>query len=226
MSRPFHAVYEAVYVLDPTLNDCQSMELDEPITRSLHHQNQAILDHYGLNRLPKLINEDLASQSHPLVVLFDSHAVDSGFRTATKRVDKFEKRFRLSIAEYCKLYDVLKPFIDRPMFDENAIARPGARSLSSAEMLLVWLWRADDINAECCAVIFGDIDRTTIDRSTDHTTRAINDGLSDWLKWPDAEERQWAYGMLSSYHQAVGVLDGTHCSIDAPLYEEYEHFSG
>jgi hypothetical protein len=46
------------------------------------------------------------------------------------------------------------------------------------------------------------------------------------VSWPDAEERRCLHGFFSSCPTAVGVLDGTHCQIRIPTYQERDYYSG
>ena len=46
------------------------------------------------------------------------------------------------------------------------------------------------------------------------------------MSWPDAEERRCLHGFFSSCPTAVGVLDGTHCQIRIPTYQEHDYYSG
>jgi hypothetical protein len=209
----------------PTLAQT-AISLCEPNTQSIHHQIQSNLHLHGLLKLPKLSDDNLNDSNHPFWKLRAAHKTDSGFIVATRRLDKFTKRFRMSVNEFMLLYEKLLSYLNRAMGSSEGQGSVAGRALTSAEMLLIWLWRADDVNVECLCIIFNDIDRTTIDRYADHTTKAIQQSLGDRLYWPDVEERELGYPMMSCYQRVVGIMDGTHCPIDVPMYGEYEHFSG
>lgn len=170
----------------PTLAQT-AMSLSEPNTQSIHHQIQSNLDLHGLLKLPKLSDDNLNDSNHPFSKLRAAHTTDSGFFIATRRLDKFATRFRMSVNEFMLLYDKLLSYLNRAMSSSEGQGRVAGRALTSAEMLLIWLWRADDVNIECLCIIFNDVDRSTIDRYADHTTKAILQCLGDRLYWPDVE---------------------------------------
>lgn len=75
-------------------------------------------------------------------------------------------------------------------------------------------------------MIFSHLNYTTILRYADHITWCINLRFEHMIKWPDAAERISLHGMFSLCDNAVAVLDGTHCQLQKPIYDEREYYSG
>lgn len=63
-------------------------------------------------------------------------------------------------------------------------------------------------------------------RYVDHVSVCINEALEDMVAWPSSEERKQLHNRMSVCSGAVAVLDGTHCSIHAPVRLGNLHYSG
>jgi len=99
-------------------------------------------------------------------------------------------------------------------------------TLISVEMVLLWLVAVDGVCSAFVGMAFGGIGRTTVSRIVDHVTFAVIQCWKSEVTWPDEDERRDTYGMLSCYEKAVGIMDGTHCEIEVPKWDEYGFFSG
>jgi hypothetical protein len=150
----------------------------------------------------------------------------SAFLLLSRNHKRFERLTRFSVAEFITLYLELEPYIRRPYAIYSQTAQSHRkRRLHPVDQLLLWLWHSDGNDADVLGILFDDISRMTADRVADHVTSAVNDAWEDEVSWPDAEERRSLYGFFSSYEKAVGVLDGTHCQIEVPTWEESKYHS-
>lgn len=201
----------------------------------LHHQLRSDLHDLGLINVKHLPMSYLDQHLQPHYDQFISRLPPTcGYVLLSRNAQRFEAMLRVSVPEFYMLYLELEPFIMQArsvyMYDDAATEgeqyRPSV--LHPVDQLCVWLFRADDNDANLLGVLFNDVHRTTIDRIMDHVSGAIIAAWSDETEWPDAEERQMLYGRFSLYEKTIACLDGTHCRIQVPLdpEEEVQYFSG
>jgi hypothetical protein len=98
--------------------------------------------------------------------------------------------------------------------------------LNTVEQLLLWLMYIGGSNTKSLRLIFGHLHASSIFRITDHISYCINIELDELIAWPTEEERKATHGMFSIWDKAVAVLDGTHCEIREPTYDERVYYSG
>jgi uncharacterized protein YdcH (DUF465 family) len=212
----------------------EDTEMLDYTEQCLHHQLHSDLDELGLTNVSHLPMSYLDTHLQPQYDTFiASLPTTCGYRLLSRNAKRFEAMLRVSVPEFFILYGELEPFImqsrstytDDIQGDEEHY-RPS--SLHPVDQLCVWLFRADDTDADLLGVLFNDVHRTTIDRVMDHVSHAIITAWNDETEWPDEEERRMYYNRFSLYDKIVACLDGTHCRIRVPVDNEDEakHFSG
>ena len=101
--------------------------------------------------------------------------------------------------------------------------------LSTADQLLLWLFHLAGDRTVQLTMQFGHLHPATVFRYVDHVTFCVNEVLANVISWPTPEQRKLMYGMMSVCEEAIAVLDGTHCRIQAPsaynnlFYSGYKH---
>ena len=98
--------------------------------------------------------------------------------------------------------------------------------LTTVEQLLLWLVYMEEVGVQSLSWVFGLLPVSTLFRYVDHVTQCINAELADEIRWPTEEERERLYGLFSIREKVVAVLDGTHCEIDEPTYDDRLYYSG
>jgi len=137
---------------------------------------------------------------------------------------------RLQPSEFVHLYSVLAPGIRSARgftsLDEAHSRRYVRHRIDPADQLLLWLLLSDGNNPTVLSLIVGSIDPTTVVRYADHITDVINFILVDEVYWPSADERRDMYNQFACHPQAIALLDGTHCQIQVPFYNQGDYYSG
>lgn len=201
----------------------------EPSATHLHHYDKKeILELLHLRHLPT-VSYSLHEQEYSSYVqhLTQQLPPTSAFSLLCRNPQRFERVTRITIPEFYILFSEIDPYISRPYsHSEDVITLSHSRSIPNIDQLLMWIIRSEGNDADLVGILFNDIHRTTVDRIADHVTQAVLDCWSVEIEWPDVEQRQSLYGLLSTYDKAVGIMDGSHCQIRVPTYDEYEYYSG
>ena len=193
-----------------------------------HYKRRLILQKLNILQLPHIPTADSCSESEEyLNRLATQHPPPNVLLRLIQQPDRFERMTRLSVVEFIILYKELKPFIIRSLSIKlEGTYHTRARSLHSADELLLWMWHCDGTKADVLGFLFNGISRWTATRIADHVTTAVLDAWGEEVSWPDAEERRLLYGFFTCDEKAVGVLDGTHCQISVPYFKEDRSMSG
>jgi hypothetical protein len=108
----------------------------------------------------------------------------------------------------------------------SAHLHPMPTKLNTTEQLLLWILHIADEGNKALSLLFGNLDITTVFRIADHVTWCVNTVFDELIQWPSAEERQQLHGFFSVCDTVVAVMDGTHCEINKPTYDEMVYHSG
>lgn len=141
--------------------------------------------------------------------------------------------------EFVQLVKQLKPdYNNIPMTKEDnegenegrinrKYGRINSRKLACCDALLLYLLLLDGPSFAVLGLIF-DIAISSVFDYAEYMGKLVNSGLKEELHWPNVEERKLLYGLIPTYDRAIGLIDGTHCKIRAPLNveEENSYFSG
>jgi hypothetical protein len=192
-----------------------------------HYKQRWILEQLGVLTLPYIPTTSAQDQIDSTVLrLHAAQPPPSAFLQLSHNPSRFERLTRFSVAEFITLYKELESFILRPYsFYSEPAQVSKRRRLHPIDQLLLWLWYGDGNDPDLLGVLFNDISRRSADRVADHVTEAVNDAWAGEVTWPDGDERRALYGFFSSCEKAVGVLDGTHCQIEVPAWEEGKYHS-
>lgn len=214
-----HTVSTAIYALHHT------SILHAPLLP--HYRQKWIFDQLQVLTLPYVPSTSVQQEMDRFIQqLHSSTPSPSAFLLLSRNPSRFERLTRFSVVEFLTLYLELEPYIRRPYSIYSTPShRSYTRSLHPLDQFLLWAWYVDGNDPDVLGIVFSDISRRTSDRVADHVTQAVNDAWEGEVTWPDDEERRLLYGAFTSYDKAVGVLDGTHCQIDVPAYEEGQYYS-
>ena len=221
---------QSINVSDWILNLIHILEADrDPSTTHLHHYDKKdILELLHIRHLPPIFYYS-HQQEYSLYVerIKQQLPPTSAFVLCCRNPARFQRMFRMTIPEFYILFSELDPYICRvhPQSEQRS-STYRSRTIASVDQLLLWLLRSDGNDVNLVGLLFNDIHRKTVDIIADHVTQAILDCWSVEIEWPDPEQRQSLYGFLSTYDKVVGIMDGTHCQIEVPTYDEYDYFSG
>lgn len=219
--------------LSPTLQSAVTAAAFLPISLPLpttdHQQNVELLKELHIRNLNPLPNAALPRDGSS--ASSSSFQIVSSILTVQQLFDnpsQFFESTRLSVSEFFLLHSHLKAAILSSRShtrSTSAHAHERLGKLNSVEQLLLWILSIADSNVKALKLAFHGIHRTTIFRIVDHVTHCVNTELQDLIAWPTAE-RKCLYGMLSICDTAVAVMDGTHCEINEPTYDERLYYSG
>jgi hypothetical protein len=195
-----------------------------------HQKNVELLNELHVRHLNPLPNTAL--QGGEGSSSSSSSQIVSSIETVQQLFDNPSEFFEitlLSVTEFFLLHSHLKAAIlSSRSHRQSSSSHSHSRDtkLNSVEQLLLWLLHISDSNVKSLTLIFGHLHRTTVYRIADHVTYCVKSELNDLIAWPTAEERKCLYGMLSICDTAVAIMDGTHCEIREPTYDEKVYYSG
>jgi hypothetical protein len=200
---------------------------DEPTP---HEENVAVLEELGLRRLTPLPMSAVQAGMGPSfdlssLPLFSTPAIRDLFNDA----DRFFATALLSPAEFYLLHWRLQPsLVSSRSHSQSTSPHLHLRvtALNTADQLLMWLLHIADEGDKTLALLFGEVHITTVRNIIDHVTWCVNTDLEGYIQWPTAEERKLLHGSFAVWDTAVAIIDGTHCEISEPTYDERVYYSG
>lgn len=212
---------------------------DDDDPKTTHEMIHRIKTELGITQLTKnnIFLEEKLSKSITHSGL-DSLPVGSATYMLSRNPSRFYQQVRLLPSEFWTFYVELKAAIEQPrtVHSKNfsgqnrreRIKSGTSRALHSADELLLWFFHSDGVSASALELLFGSIHRTTVCDIADHVTECLNSVYSTEIQWPDEEERKSLRGLFAVDENAVALLDGTHCEIEAPedLETNDEYYSG
>lgn len=146
----------------PTLLNCTDLGEDRP---TLHLQHRAVLNELGLLSLAPLTNiHCFNGYTHPIHATVAGEPADSDFQLCGRKLERFYDRFRVSVSEFCALYEDLLPLLYKPITEDAIHARLSARALTPTEMIAVFIYRSDNADPELLSILFHDVSADTIRR--------------------------------------------------------------
>jgi hypothetical protein len=202
--------------------------VDRP--RSDHEKNVEFLNSLGLRNLSPLPTTPAqegeagaASSSTELVSSIE--AVQALFDDPKEFLDTT----LLSTSEFLLLHSYLEEEITSSRSHRRSASHhqhQRSTRLTSMEQLLLWVLYLADTGMKAMKLVFGSLHKATIYRIADHVTWCVNSVFNYLIAWPTPAERQSLYGLFSICDTAVAVMDGTHCEISKPTYDQMVLYSG
>ena len=202
--------------------------LDEE--ESDHEKNKQVLNELGLLRLCPI--PDIVQASHPQSdpsFSIQHYSNIPGIQSLFHDSKQFYHSTRITITEFILIHDALVDIITSVRSNSQSISHDHNHShprLTPAEELLLWICHVVGSPTPMLELIFSHLSYTTIHRYADHVTRCINSRFSHMIQWPEAEDRKALHGTFSLSDNVIAVLDGTHCPLQRPTYDEREYYSG
>ena len=195
-----------------------------------HAEHIAFLERSRLLHKNPLPSSALAtSRLSPPCPLPPVHFSQQLHRDMASDEDEFFRAAHISLAEFTLLHAYLYNAILASQ-NHRETASPHVHlvesQLTPADQLLLWLFHLAGDRTVQLSSQFGHHHPSTVFRYVDHITFCINTVLVDIIAWPTAEQRRLMYGMMSVCHEAVAVLDGTHCAVQAPSALNNTYYSG
>lgn len=195
-----------------------------------HAEHVAFLERSRLLHKNPLPSSALAtSRLSPPCPLPPVHFSQQLHRDMASDEGEFFRAAHISLAEFTLLHAYLYTAILTSQ-NHRETASPHVHlvesQLTPADQLLLWLFHLAGDRTVQLSAQFGHHHPSTVFRYVDHITFCINTVLADIIAWPTAEQRKLMYGMMSVCHEAVAVLDGTHCAVQAPSTLNNTYYSG
>lgn len=190
---------------------------DEPQPRELRRSRMEYLGFVPLQHVPdNCMAESVDADGHHDPGSLVNH---SNLQITLRNGRRFESIYAMTVAEFIALHARLRPGILSVQSSSEAAGidvRHSHPILTTAEQLLVWLEYVKATRMGGLMVMFPTVSESTLWRSIDHVTEAINYIWYGNIQWPDQSERAGLHEGFAIEARAVGVLDGTHCEIDMP----------
>lgn len=237
LNKILHAVSKNTFVVEKALTELQEMKEKEQtncsnanylrifsLFKDGYDVRAATLRHLGTIRPtdePYFVKE--STSEVPLCPNTDDLPEDSWAFKLTRNPSLFYSIFRLLPSEFVTFMKELKEAINGPRklekFDKEE-SRGRHRTLCPSDELLVWLLVSDsDQVALLSSILFG-VHKKTLFEIHRHLTNCVWQVYQGEIDWPDEEERELCKGMLISDHNAILLVDGTHCEIECPRNNE------
>ena len=195
-----------------------------------HEQNVAVLESRGLRHLTPL---SMSAVQEVVGPSFDPSSLPPSSVPAIQDLFADPEQFfavtLLSPAEFALLHWRLKPSIISSRTHSHSTSphlHPRATRLNTADQLLMWILHIADEGNKTLSLLFGNLPLSTLSRTVSHITWCVNTELGTYIQWPTAEERKTLHGFFSIWDTAVAILDGTHCEISKPTYDQRVYYSG
>jgi hypothetical protein len=166
------------------------------------------------NRLynqPSLLHEDIRKDDEIISLLNDPQ--------------KLYSLTRLYPEEFLVLHEELSPEIRRGYaLDASTSSQFVHHKLTAARQLLAYLFYSDG-NHPVLLAYMNDVCPRTLLNAVGNVTAAINTTYKSNIKWPDSDTRRSLRGSFAVDERAIGVIDGTHCEIRCPTYNQILYYS-